>query len=201
MTIRAIGSLALIALTGTFILSITPANAACGDKCETADKLVVAKKSIKKVRVAHRHHRDSDVGTRDRGSDRAVAKDESKVDTRAAVLPMDVADARAQMTADDIRAKQGADAPAPAESAADTVAPAQGQAVQVVNADELNDVDKAAADGNEPLPKLSAAVANSRAEMRDDGSSPWSQTSTIGKAFIAFGVMLTLASAARMFMA
>ena len=38
-----------------------------------------------------------------------------------------------------------------------------------------------------------AAVSSSK--------SPWDQTSLIGKIFIAFGGLLTLASAARMFMA
>ena len=71
----------------------------------------------------------------------------------------------------------------------------------MVNADELNDLDKAATDVTEPLPKLPPSIANSRAEMRFENPSTWAQTSTIGKAFIAFGVMLTLASAARMFMA
>ena len=78
---------------------------------------------------------------------------------------------------------------------------AQDPVVQVVNADELNELDKAASDVTEPLPKLPPSIANSRAEMREDRASPWSQTSAIGKAFIAFGVMLTMASAARMFMA
>lgn len=82
-----------------------------------------------------------------------------------------------------------------------TTSDAQDPVVQVVNADELNDLDKAASDVTEPFPKLPPSIANSRAEMRVDGSSPWAQTSTIGKAFIAFGLMLTLASAARMFMA
>ena len=36
---------------------------------------------------------------------------------------------------------------------------------------------------------------------RSDESSTWDQTSLIGKIFIAFGALLTLASAARMFMA
>ena len=112
-------------------------------------------------------------------------------------MPAGVANARAQVTTDGAKAKTISDTPTP--GAGETATPES--AVQVVSADELNDLDKAASDATEPLPKLPASIANSRAEMRVESSSSWAQTSTIGKAFIAFGVMLTLASAARMFMA
>jgi hypothetical protein len=129
----------------------------------------------------------------------ASTKQSKKIQLAPNTLPVGVTDARAQMMSDDAKAKAVNDPPAQAASeAAAPVTP--DSAVQVVNADELNDLDKAASDITEPLPKLAASIANSRAEMRFEGS-PWAQTSTIGKAFIAFGVMLTLASAARMFMA
>lgn len=205
MTYRAIGRLVVIALTGTFMLAAGPAFAACsGDTCTESGSPVVSKHH-KKIRVAHRHNRDDDdVATSDRrDSDAAksVAKNQAKVETKPDALPANVADARAQMTADDAKARPAADATAQANSASITEAATQDPAVQVVNADELNDLDKAASDVMEPFPKLPPSVANSRAEMRLDGPSTWAQTSTIGKAFIAFGVMLTLASAARMFMA
>jgi hypothetical protein len=44
------------------------------------------------------------------------------------------------------------------------------------------------------------ASGDSHAELRDDDSR-WAQTSTIGKIFVAFGALLTLGSAIRMFMA
>ena len=40
-----------------------------------------------------------------------------------------------------------------------------------------------------------------RCWLRSNDSSTWDQTSLIGKIFIAFGALLTMASAARMFMA
>ena len=203
---NAIGRLAVIALSGTFIFAAVPAFAACsGDNCTGSDSSVSVKKHSKKIHVAHRRHYDDDdiasIGRRQPDAD--TAKSAAKIDARANgasadALPAEVADARAQMTADDAKAKPAADAPIQANP--DPAAGAQDPVVQVVNADELNDVDKTATDGID-LPKLSSAVANSHAEMRDDRASPWAQTSTIGKAFIAFGVMLTLASAARMFMA
>ena len=51
------------------------------------------------------------------------------------------------------------------------------------------------------MPKLMKLQASdSRAELRDDDSR-WAQTSTIGKLFVAFGALLTIGSAIRMFMA
>jgi len=198
MTGRAIGRLAVIALTGAFIVGAVPAFACTGDNCADPSGLVISKHS-KKVRVAHRRHHsdDGDVASWGRpssGSD--TAKSQAKVEAKPTALPSDVADARAQMSSDDIKAKPATEAPI------QTTAPTtQDPTVQVVNADELNDLDKAATDVTEPLPKLPPSIANSRAEMHVETSSTWAQTSTIGKAFIAFGVMLTLASAARMFMA
>ena len=202
MTYWAIGRLAVIALTGTFVFAAVPALAACsGDECADSSSVASTKHS-KKIHVAHRRHRDDDeVASNDRrSSDRDAAKDQAKVEAKPNTLPVGVADAQAQMMSDDAKAKAVSDTPT--QAAGEAAAPATpDSAVQVVNADELNDLDKAASEVTEPLPKLPASIANSRAEMRFDGPSSWAQTSTIGKAFIAFGVMLTLASAARMFMA
>ena len=198
----AIGRLVVITLTGVFVFTAVPAFAACsGDKC-TDSSSIVSKRHDKKIHVAHRRqHDDDDVTSADRrNSDRDAAKDQAKVEAKSNALPSDVANARAQMTSDDAKAKAATDASA--QATGDVAAsPAPGPAVQVVNADELNDLDKAATDVTAPLPKLPPSIANSRAEMRFESPSTWAQTSTVGKAFIAFGVMLTLASAARMFMA
>jgi hypothetical protein len=198
MTIKAIARLTFIALTGTLIIAATPASAACtGDNCnsEKAGKPVNLKHfATKKIRIAHLHHR---------GAGRV---DDTDRPTKVDRLSADVADANAQMIADETRARAAApEQPAPPAQAQAAVSKSAATnepdiSVQIVNADELNDVDRAATDETAPLPKLPPSIANSRAEFRDDRS-PWSQTSTIGKAFIAFGVMLTLASAARMFMA
>jgi hypothetical protein len=194
MTIGAIARLTFIALTGSFIVAATPAAACTDDHCNSdrAGKPVNLKNFAKtRIRVAH-HHR---VISRD-----ADAHQATKVDR----LWVDVADANAQMLSDQTKAKAATtDQPAAQAQAAESKSATSAEpdiSVQIVNADELNDVDRAATDEAAPLAKLSASVANSHAEMRDDKST-WSQTSMIGKAFIAFGVMLTLASAARMFMA
>src|SRR5260221_14518208 len=96
---RAIGRLAVIALTGTFIFAAGPAFAACsGDKCETGNS-AVSKTHPKKGRVAHRRQNDGDdIASGDRASDRDAAKNQAKAETKPNALPTDVADARAQMT-------------------------------------------------------------------------------------------------------
>lgn len=85
----------------------------------------------------------------------------------------------------------------PSQAAAETPAPP----IELVAAEEFNDLDRAAWEANQ-IPKLMQlkASGDSRAELRDDDSR-WAQTSTIGKIFVAFGALLTLGSAIRMFMA
>ncbi len=197
---RAIGRLAVIALTGTLVFVAVPALACSGDKCDDNSSPMAVSKHIKKIRVARRHHHGDDVARFDQSSSAANAvKSQAKVETKPNILPSDVADARAQMSSDDVKAKSATELAA--QPTADTAgSAAQDPAVRVVNADELNDLDKAATDVTD-LPKLPPSVADSRAEMHVENPSTWAQTSTVGKAFIAFGVMLTLASAARMFMA
>ena len=79
---------------------------------------------------------------------------------------------------------------------------------QVVAADQLNDVDRALRESrrrrSQPLAMASAEapaapVAPVDGQQRE--APTWDQTSLIGKIFIGFGALLTMASAARMFMA
>ncbi len=77
---------------------------------------------------------------------------------------------------------------------------------QVVSADQLNDVDRALHESKPPALALasaepSAAPAPPMMAVGSTESSTWDQTSLIGKIFIGFGAILTIASAARMFMA
>ncbi|HEY3919960.1 MAG TPA: hypothetical protein VGL83_19365 [Stellaceae bacterium] len=80
--------------------------------------------------------------------------------------------------------------------------PADGR---LVASDQLNDVDRALQEPTPPAPP--AAVASNEAPaqrtvaMAGNDPSLWDETSLIGKVFIAFGTLLTVASAARMFMA
>ena len=77
---------------------------------------------------------------------------------------------------------------------------------EVVSADQLNDVDRALHEGTPPAPMFLMAAAEAPAApaapvtaASSSESSAWEQTSLIGKIFIGFGALLTMASAARMF--
>ena len=82
---------------------------------------------------------------------------------------------------------------------------------ELVAADQLNDVDRALsenrADDKDKAASATLAMAVAQAPAQthaaivSNDDSAWGQTSLIGKIFIAFGGLLTLASAARMFMA
>jgi hypothetical protein len=139
-------------------------------------------------------------------------------DSGAASLPPSVANANAQMAsadglADSAKALSSqardrlqvmaANQPDPQAPAANT---------ELVAEDELNEVDRAlsenANDGKDKVPSAmlamavaQAAPAQPQAAVVSTDDSAWNQTSLIGKIFIAFGGLLTLASAARMFMA
>jgi len=85
------------------------------------------------------------------------------------------------------------------------------QNTELVAADQLNDVDRALSESKNddkdkaPSATLAMAAAQTPAQTQtaavSTDDSAWGQTSLIGKIFIAFGSLLTLASAARMFMA
>lgn len=81
----------------------------------------------------------------------------------------------------------------------------------IVSPDELNEIDRALTDDKPATPHLAMAsidIAPSASNVDPIGgaavtsdSAAWNHTSLIGKIFIAFGGLLTLGSAARMFMA
>lgn len=140
-------------------------------------------------KIAGKSHPKAIVGTD------VAATDEG---TAAPVLPENIANANAELPSADALPE-----------ATDS---------RLVSADQLNDVDRTLSETLAPAPPettaaaplLTMAAANtpvvisapttvSAAASSDDTA--WSQTSIIGKIFIAFGGLLTLASAARMFMA
>jgi hypothetical protein len=147
----------------------------------------------------------------------AVFKD----DDGPSVLPAAVANANAQLAAADLpadtnsvstrasnmlrtmAARQG-DSAAP-QVAAEPQVPAPAANTELVAADQLNDVDRALSETKSEdkpamTPTVAMAMAQAPAAVSNDDST-WGQTSLIGKIFIAFGGLLTLASAARMLMA
>lgn len=98
--------------------------------------------------------------------------------------------------------QNGGKAAAPAQA----VMVAQVSAInQVVPADQLNEIDRAAS--NDAF-RTRTAVATEAPRRRiapaivaATDNSIWDETSLVGKVFVVFGALLTIASAARMFMA
>ncbi len=117
--------------------------------------------------------------------------------TKPSGIPPSVANANAQLRSSDIPA---ADAPPAAAAETPPASPA-------VAASQLNDADRAVRGGAPPVP--AAAVASAGAEpppartatASTNEHSVWDETSLAGKIFVGFGALLTVASAARMFMA
>jgi hypothetical protein len=131
----------------------------------------------------------------------------------AAAIPAAVANANAQLTPADTPAGNAKAMSARANDNLQT-APSNPQEAQpapqtdMVSADQLNDVDRALHENAAPAPTIAMAAADTPAAApakpvasTNSESSAWDQTSLIGKIFIGFGALLTVASAARMFMA
>jgi hypothetical protein len=216
MKIRASGRSALIVAAGLFICFAGPMPAgAAGSDSAAASKSdsAVSGKSIRHgarhwKRTAHRKY--SRTAAKSTASDKASEKVADPGDSSPATIPASVANANAQMTptsaladsASAMTAKANTVLLASADKPTDPQAPAD---TAVVASDQLNDVDRALQET--PPKQQTAALAVVRpapatpVKAAADDSNTWDQTSLIGKIFIAFGALLTMASAARMFMA
>ncbi|WP_291858274.1 hypothetical protein [Bradyrhizobium sp.] len=141
------------------------------------------------------------------------AADAGDVHDGSATLTSSVANANARLASAEAPAADSASAMSakantmlmpPADKPADIQPIAE---TEVVAADQLNDVDRVLRETRSAAPTMALASAEAPAApvapvvatRKED--SAWDQTSLIGKIFIAFGALLTMASAARMFMA
>jgi len=175
-------------------------------------------------------HRGSRTAAKEKPAPEVKTSDADTDDTSVAksnppdALPAAVTNAKAQLLdphADAAAAAPSPDMPAPQQSASQLTLPGQDNAppaeqhdanadanahadANVVPADQLNDVDRTVANHPDPTPTLALASINpqttGQAATSDDDGSSWAQASLVGKIFIAFGGLLTLASAVRMFM-
>jgi hypothetical protein len=148
----------------------------------------------------------------------AAADDADKSSTpTTSEIPASVANANAQLAASDSPTSDAARAMSvrannivqnTPNNPADTQPAAESQ---VVAPDQLNDVDRALHEASPPAtplavasaepPAASAAAPVTAGSTASSSDSTWDKTSLIGKIFIGFGALLTMASAARMFMA
>jgi hypothetical protein len=199
MKIKASGRAASILATGLFVCFAAPSPATAATD---------GSKSVRHHRH-YVHHRSPRVVAKSSDSKKEPATDTVKsgaVDP--ATLPASVANANAQLAAVAMPADSASAMATRASeivlAAADAQPPA---ASQVVAPDQVNDVDRAL---REETPPQQTTLAMASAEppaapaarvTESSENSTWDQTSLIGKIFIGFGALLTLASAARMFMA
>ena len=217
MIIKASGRSALMLATGLWLCFAGPSQAAAGAanataavKSEAAASAPVALSKFAKhgSRKTYAHRKSGPVALKSSDDKKPAATDATADDgDNSTAIPPSVANANAKLTSADTatgnakamsaRANDMLQA-APADQA-DSQAAA---ATQVVAADQLNEVDRAL---HESKPAAATAVASTDAPAApvlagSNENSTWDQTSLIGKIFIAFGGLLTLASAARMFM-
>jgi hypothetical protein len=206
MDVKASGRAAFIVATGLWIglsgLGVTglmgSAQAAPPSGTAAADKPAVAKpnpvKKPAKHAVASKPGRVAAAAKSKPSDDKPVVKPVAKAALASAAdaeapLPDTVANANAQMSA---AAPASDSAPAPRQTAPEEA--------QLVASDQLNDLDLAAAAEAAPEQTIGQSTAAVTA-MASPDDTLWRQTSLIGKIFIAFGGLLTVASAARMFVA
>jgi hypothetical protein len=216
MIIRASGRSALILAAGLFVMLASPVPAATdGDDSATEAKSenpAAAPARHRTFRHAshHRrsnaHRRSQAIATKTDTEDKnAVATQVVNVDSKVlSEIPPSVANANAQMLLAGVQISAVAAIPSGNDVAA--TAPENPASTRsdnetvVAAADQLNDVDKALQEGSPPAAAASPPTATAAAAATGDNS-VWDQTSLIGKIFIGFGALLTVASAARMFIA
>jgi hypothetical protein len=217
MTIKASGRSALILATGLFVCFAGPSHAAAtADGTATGSKSASSKPDSAAETAKHAsrhwkkvaHRKSSKIALKSIAPQKAadVAADDGE---ESAPLPPSVANANARLAATDLPSGNAkamtAQANAFLQAAQNSSADAQPAVeTQIVTADQLNDVDRALHDSKEPAATQAMASADVPAApvmATSQESSTWDQTSLIGKIFIGFGALLTMASAARMFMA
>lgn len=216
MTIKASGRAALVIAAGLWICTPVPSQAT-NDADNTATAIPVVKHSSHHLKKYARHESSKKAESYESKKTADVADRKDGPALQSPRLPPSVANANAELTTDTPASN---DAKAMTERA-NTIVQAAADGAQpvsdspVVASDQLNDVDRALAappaqpeaaaapmDSQQVQPASSPA-ANPPAVVvaSTSGNSTWDQTSLIGKIFIGFGALLTLASAARMFIA
>ena len=226
MTVKASAAGALMLAAGLFlnIAGPAPATAAGGEsaaasKSESATSGKSAKSSsryLKKKRYAYRKF----TRTASKSAETGKAAEKDVADASAGVRPAmteSIANANAQMNSADaaqdstgdnakamsqtMSAKANTILLAAADNQADGQAPAEGAAVTAP--DQLNDLDRALQENpsTQTVAMAQAKPAQQENPAQASSNDSLDKTSLIGKIFIAFGTLLTMASAARMFMA
>jgi hypothetical protein len=218
MTIKTSARPVLILATGVFACFASPSPVAAGvdDKAvadsksassesdRAAEEFVAVKKHGSRHWKRHAHRKSGKVALKSSPAKKADATDVAAADGGvSAAIPPSVANANAQLVSadrpDDNARAMSARANDVLQAAADKPVDAQPAAeAPVVPPDALNEVDRTLPASDPPV--TATAAADAPAVESSDDSSSLDRTSLIGKIFMACGGLLTLASAARMFM-
>jgi hypothetical protein len=224
MKVKASGPSALILATGVLACFAGPSQAAAGADnaatstiSEDAGAPIAPKKSTKHSSHHWKSHADRKSGKvamkpdTDKTDAPEVADKNSDSSWTSPAIPPWVANANARLASADtptgdvkaMAARANEILQNPPGRSADVQPAAESD---VVSADQLNVVDRALHQSAPPPPILLMAAAEAPAApaapvmaASSNESSAWEQTSLIGKIFIGFGALLTMASAARMF--
>ena len=215
MDINPSGRLGLISATALFVCFVVPSQAAMGaegaaatGRSESVEAFVAIQKQAKH-RSRHwkknAHLRSDKVALNSTADYQANG---AKVGDGSRTIPPSVANANAELQSADSAITIAARAmSARASSILEAGAAERPSGVQlaeadVVSADQLNNLDRALQESPAPAATVARAASPvpSVAAGTNATSSAWDHTSIIGKIFIGFGALLTMASAARMFL-
>jgi hypothetical protein len=213
MIIKASGRSALILVTGLFVCLAAPSQAAPGtDKATASSKSEsAAAATATRSKYAKRGVRHWKKYAQRKSGKAALHASAGKKSTEVAGdggdgsirIPPSIANANAQLASAEAPADSARSMSAKATTILQAAADQPATDSQVVAADQLNDVDRALQESR-PLALAAAeppAVPAAPVMASSKEESTWDQTSLIGKIFIGLGALLTMASAARMFMA
>jgi hypothetical protein len=218
MTIKVSGRSALILAAGLWISFgiglVRPSLAAAGDTSANGAAPAAATPDNSAKHASHHKKSAQRKSDADKSASATKAAGTASSDggdnappVQSSQMPPTVANANAQLMSTDSPA---ASAKAMSERVKSILqgATADASPAPIVAADQLNDVDRAL---HEATPATPVALASSDAPVpaspravaaaNNSDNSTWDQTSLIGKIFIGFGALLTMASAARMFIA
>ena len=204
------GRSALIFAAGLFALLASPVMAATDGDDSTADAksdnaapatLHGTYKQASHHRRHYAHHKLPAIAKADADNDKKPGTADAATDdnTGLPVIPPSIANANAQMLLAGTQIGAAAAIPAGTEVPATTSDNANADnETLVVAADQLNDADRTLQESSSTAAATTSSSPTPAATMTSE-SSVWDQTSLIGKIFIGFGALLTMASAARMF--
>jgi hypothetical protein len=215
MIIKASGRSALILTAGLFVCFGFPAQAATGSEDATADarseNAAGSPIALHKALTHGQHDAHAKfqrVAQKTAGNKKAATDVAAESSTALPDIPPKVANANAQLPFPSAPGGNASAMPARANdllrAAQDNPAdPKAGNEALIVAADQLNDVDRALHESNPSATTVIASADPPAAPVvaSSEDNSTWDETSLIGKIFIGFGALLTMASAARMFIA